>query len=254
MDHLTSRHVDENGRLTLPEVFITANFPSATGGNSLLRHDDVTTLFHEAGHAIHHLLSNIDELFVSGVNGIDWDTVEFPSQFLENYAYAPEVLDIIAMHFETGEPLPKALRDKIAAVRVFQTGLQLMRQVEFSLFDMLIHNCDPLLESEVQDVLNEVRRKVSPLPPPSYNKFQNGFSHIFSGGYAAGYYSYKWADRLSSDAYCEFMDKGVFNKTLSEKYRDTVLSLGASKDMGSIYQEFLGRQPDISSIFKLLGL
>jgi oligopeptidase A len=254
MNEWHTHHINAKGELHLPEAYVVGNFPvSKDGQPSLLRHDDVTTLFHEMGHALHHLLSTVDEYNVSGVHGIDWDTVEFPSQFLENFAYAPEVLDMMAKHHQTGAKLPQELRDKLVAARNYQAGFALVRQIEFGLFDMLIH-MEKLDDKGVQKVLDSVRSEVAVLIPPTYNKFQYSFSHIFSGGYAAGYYSYKWAEMLSSDAYVEFMKRGVFNSELAHKYRDTVLSLGASKKMDAIYRDFLGRDPDPEAILRLAGL
>ncbi len=252
MDNWHTYHRDADDKIHLPQVFVVGNFPKATKDNpSLLRHDDVTTLFHEMGHALHHLLSRVDEQAVSGVNGIDWDTVEFPSQFFENFAYTPEVLNLIGIHYKTGEKLPKDMIDKITAARTFQEGMALARQLEFGMFDMLIHRAGRISEDDVQKTLDSVRKKVSVLIPPSYNRFQNGFLHIFSGGYAAGYYSYKWAEMLSSDAFLEFEKQGIFNESLAERYRDTVLALGASKKMDEIYREFLHRDPDPNAILRL---
>ncbi|MDR2868970.1 MAG: M3 family metallopeptidase, partial [Deferribacteraceae bacterium] len=261
MNEWHTHYKDAKDELHLPEAYVVGNFPvsqlslraSQDGQPSLLRHDDVSTLFHEMGHALHHLLSTVDEYNVSGVHGIDWDTVEFPSQFLENFAYAPEVLDILAKHYKTDEPLPSELRDRLVAARNYQAGFALVRQVEFGLFDMLIH-MQKLDEAGVQKVLDSVRQEVAVIIPPAYNKFQHSFSHIFSGGYAAGYYSYKWAEMLSSDAYYAFMERGIFNKELAVSYRDTVLSLGSSKKMDAIYRDFLGRDPDPEAILKHAGL
>lgn len=254
MNEWGCHHKDEKSELHLPQVFVVANFPKSTPEQaSLLRHDDVSTLFHEMGHALHHLMSKVDEAALSGVNGIDWDTVEFPSQFLENFAYTKEVLSIIGKHYKTGAKLPDEFIEKIFKARNFQAGMALLRQLEFGLFDMLIH-MDLYNEEGVQLILDNVRRQVSVIMPPQYNKFQNGFSHIFGGGYAAGYYSYKWAEMLSSDAFWAFEEKGVLNKELASKYADTVLALGASKKMDEIYKEFMGREPEPESILKLAGL
>ncbi|MDR2884277.1 MAG: M3 family metallopeptidase [Deferribacteraceae bacterium] len=254
MNNWHTRHRDRNDKMHLPEAFVVANFPVSTDTQpSLLRHDDVTTLFHEMGHALHHLISNVDELAVSGINGIDWDVVEFPSQFLENFAYAPEVLDIVAKHYKTGEKLPKELLDKLVDSKNFQEGLALVRQLEFATFDMQIH-LQKMNEREVQETLDSVRNKVAAIMPPEYNRFQNGFAHIFAGGYAAGYYSYKWAEMLSSDAYLEFMNNGIFNKKLADSYVSTILSQGATRKMSEIYKEFIGRNPDPEAILKIANL
>lgn len=254
MNNWHTHHKDANNVEHMADAFVVANFPVSTLDTpSLLRHDDVTTLFHEMGHAIHHLFSGVDEISVSGVNGIDWDTVEFPSQFLENFAYAPQVLDMLSKHHLTGETIPKDLRDKLINARNFQAGFALVRQTEFGLFDMRIHLAK-MDDKEVQRCLDGVRKEVSVIIPPKYNKFQHGFSHIFSGGYAAGYYSYKWAEMLSADAYCAFMEAGIFNETLAKSYLDTVLKLGASRKMDEIYRMFLGRDPDPEALLKLAGL
>ncbi|MDR0453932.1 MAG: M3 family metallopeptidase [Deferribacteraceae bacterium] len=254
MNNWHTYHRDASGKGHLPQAFIVANFPVSKPDNpSLLRHDDVTTLFHEMGHALHHLLSETDELSVSGVNGIDWDTVEFPSQFLENYAYSSEVLDTLGIHYKTCEKLPPDLREKVVSARNFQAAMALVRQVEFALFDMLIH-LEKMDEKQVQTTLNSVREEVAVIIPPGYNLFQNGFSHIFSGGYAAGYYSYKWAEMLSSDAFCAFTEKGLFDKDLAKSFRDNVLGRGAGCKMSEIYRDFLGRDPDHKSILKYAGL
>jgi oligopeptidase A len=255
MDDYHTYHIDPGGKRHLSEVMIVANFPPpADGKPSLLHHSDLVTLFHEMGHALHHLLSKVDEAALSGVRGIDWDTVEFPSQLLENFAYEPEVLSGISSHIETGEKLPPDLRDKIALSRNFQAGLSALRQLEFGIFDMLIHSQTPLDEDGVQKVLDTVRHKYTVFMPPSYNKFQNGFSHIFGGGYAAGYYSYKWAEMLAADAFLEFKRRGIFYQPLAEAYMNTVLRLGASKKMGEIYREFIGRDPDPAALAELYGM
>jgi oligopeptidase A len=255
MDDWHTYHKDHKGRLHLPEAMIVGNFPPPlNGAPSLLRHSDVVTLFHEMGHALHHLLSQVDEVALSGVKGIDWDTVEFPSQFLENFAYEPETLDEISSHITTGEKLPKDLRDKVTASKNFQAALFMMRQLEFAIFDMLTHVRGVTSEEGVQEILDEVRKKYAVFITPAYNKFQNGFSHIFGGGYAAGYYSYKWAEMLAADAFLEFRRAGVFNRELADAYMNTVLRLGASKKMDEIFRAFLGREPRPAALAELYGL
>ena len=254
MNNWHTRHRDANNNKHLPQAFIIANFPASKKDSpSLLRHEDVATLFHEMGHALHHLLSRVDEINVSGINGIDWDTVEFPSQFLENYAYDPTVIDTLGIHHKSEEKVPAALRDKVTAMRNFQAAMTLARQIEFALFDMLIH-IEKMDSEQVQFTLDKVRNEVAVIIPPKYNKFQNGFSHIFGGGYAAGYYSYKWAEMLSSDAYCAFAEKGVFDRELAESYRENVLGRGAGSKMSEIYRDFLGKDPDPQSILRYSGL
>jgi oligopeptidase A len=206
------------------------------------------------GHALHHLLSKVDEPYVSGINGVSWDTVEFPSQFLEYFAYEKDVLRMFAKHYETKEILDDESIDKLMNARNFQSSLTLIRQLEFALFDFKLYlqgKCNP---SQVQDLLNGIREEISPLSPPSYNKFQNGFSHIFSGGYSAGYYSYKWAEVLSADAFYMFKDSLILNKELAQKYKDIILGLGGSQDMDKLYRSFTNRQPDVKSLLKMDGI
>jgi len=248
-------HIDTSGKKHLPSAFVTTNFPSPSGERpSLLRHDDVVTLFHEMGHALHHLFSTVSEYSLSGINGVAWDAVEFPSQFLENFAYEKEILGRFAFHYRTGEKMPEELILKIKSSKNFHSALGLLRQVEFSLFDMLIHT-SLYDEDGVAKVLEEVRRKIAVITPPSYNRFQNGFSHIFSGGYAAGYYSYKWAEVLSADAFFECLDEnGNFDTQKALGYRKYILERGGSEDMSILYREWLGREPSTDSLLKLYDI
>ena len=249
-------HKNSNGDIKLPTAYIVGNFPPSTPDTpSLLRHSDVVTLFHEMGHALHHLLSKIEEPFVSGISGVAWDTVEFPSQFLEYFSYDKEVLKLFAKHYQTGEVLDDEAIDKIIKAKNFQSSMATVRQVEFALFDFKIHQKLYKTEDEVQDILNGVRNEFSVMIPPSYNKFQNGFSHIFSGGYAAGYYSYKWAEVLSADAFYMFIDSGnIFNKELGIKYKDTILSKGGSYNMDKLFFDFAQREPSVDSLLKIDGI
>ena len=249
-------HKNSNGDIKLPTAYIVGNFPPSTLDTpSLLRHSDVVTLFHEMGHALHHLLSKIEEPFVSGISGVAWDTVEFPSQFLEYFSYDKEVLKLFAKHYQTGEVLDDEAIDKIIKAKNFQSSMATVRQVEFALFDFKIHQKLYKTENEVQDILNDVRNEFSVMIPPSYNKFQNGFSHIFSGGYAAGYYSYKWAEVLSADAFYMFIDSGnIFNKELGIKYKDTILSKGGSYNMDKLFFDFAQREPSVDSLLKIDGI
>ena len=234
-----------------PSAFVVCNFAASTDTQkSLLRHSDVVTLFHEMGHALHHLLSKVNEPFVSGINGVAWDTVEFPSQFLEYFSYEKEVLQIFAKHYISKEVLPTEAIDKLIKARNFQSALGTIRQVEFALFDFKLYQSSKNKE-EVQDLLNDIRKKYSVLTPPSYNKFQNGFSHIFAGGYSAGYYSYKWAEVLSADAFYLFKEKGIFNTKLSNDYKNIILGLGGSKDMNELYLNFACREPKVESLLKI---
>ncbi len=234
-----------------PSAFIICNFqPSTTKQKSLLRHSDVITLFHEMGHALHHLLTTVDQPFVSGINGVAWDTVEFPSQFLEYFAYEKEVLKIFAKHYQTKKVLDDDAIDKLIKAKNFQTALATIRQVEFAIFDFKLYQ-KPRNKQEVQDLLNQIRQKYAVIIPPEYNKFQNGFSHIFAGGYSAGYYSYKWAEVLSADAFYLFKEKGIFNKSLATKYKELILGKGGSEDMNKLYFQFASREPSVESLLKI---
>ena len=252
MHNWQTHFINSKGARKLPVVFIVANFPTLTKDTpSLLRHDDVVTLFHEMGHGIHHLFSQCSEYSISGVNGIAWDVVEFPSQFLENFAYEKEILKKFAFHYETGEPISSELLDKIKKAKNFQSALGLLRQVEFSLFDIKLHQ--KLYQGdEVQALLDTIREETSLIKVPKYNKFQNGFGHIFSGGYSAGYYSYKWAEVLSADAFFECLDSnGEFNQEKANGYYNHILSQGSSEDMSTLYKKWLGRDAKVESLLKL---
>lgn len=245
---------DEKGETILSSAYIVCNFPSSSETSpSLLRHDDVVTLFHEMGHALHHMLSKVKENSVSGVNGVEWDAVEFPSQFLENFAYEPKVLKLFAKHHESGEVISDEMINKLDKSRNFQSAMQMLRQLEFSIFDFKLHMKLHTGE-EVQSLLDEIRDKFSLLKPPSYNKFQNGFAHIFAGGYAAGYYSYKWAEVLSADAFFHFVDNGIFNEEISSAYRDVVLARGGSESMSILFEKFMGRELDTTGLLRLNGI
>ena len=256
MNNWHSHYRTSDGEIKLPTAYIVGNFPqSTTETPSLLRHSDVVTLFHEMGHALHHLLSKIEEPFVSGISGVAWDTVEFPSQFLEYFSYDKEVLKLFAKHHITKEVLDDASIDKIIKAKNFQSSLATLRQVEFALFDFKLYQKLYKTEDEIQDLLDSIREKFAVMIPPRYNKFQNGFSHIFSGGYAAGYYSYKWAEVLSADAFYMFIDSGnIFNKELGIKYRDTILSQGGSSDMDKLFFNFAQREPSVDSLLKIDGI
>lgn len=254
MNNWQSHCKDEEGETILSSAYIVCNFPASSKTSpSLLRHDDVVTLFHEMGHALHHMMSDVNENSVSGVNGVEWDAVEFPSQFLENFAYEPQVLRLFAKHFETGEILPDEMITKLDKARNFQSAMGMLRQLEFSLFDfrlhMKLHTGD-----EVQGLLDSIRDEFSLLKPPSYNKFQNGFAHIFAGGYAAGYYSYKWAEVLSADAFFHFVDNGIFDEKVSAAYRDVVLGRGGSESMSVLFEKFMGRELDTTGLLRLNGI
>lgn len=256
MNNWHSHFRNSNGEINLPTAYIVGNFPQSTKDiPSLLRHSDVVTLFHEMGHALHHLLSKIEEPFVSGISGVAWDTVEFPSQFLEYFSYDKDVLKLFAKHYQTGEVLNDEAIDRIIKAKNFQSSLATVRQVEFALFDFKLYQKLYKTEDEIQYLLDTIREEFAAIIPPRYNKFQNGFSHIFSGGYSAGYYSYKWAEVLSADAFYMFIDSGnIFNKELGIKYRDTILSQGGSYDMDKLFFDFAKREPSIDSLLKIEGI
>ena len=245
---------DNDNNEILASAFIVCNFPVSTEENSsLLRHDDVVTLFHEMGHAIHHMLSAVNESEVSGVNGVEWDAVEFPSQFLENFAYEPQVLKMFAKHYKTGETISDEMIEKLVKSKNFLSASGMLRQLEFSLFDFKLHS--KLYQGdEVQEILDELREKTALIKPPKYNKFQNGFSHIFAGGYSAGYYSYKWAEVLSADIFFSVVDEGIFGSKTAKKYLDIVLRGGGSKSMGELFFELQGREVNPTSLLRLNGI
>ena len=243
-----------DGSEQLASAFVVCNFPPSSEENpSLLRHDDVVTLFHETGHAVHHLLSKVDENEVSGVNGVEWDAVEFPSQFLENFAYEKGVLQMFAKHYETKEVLPEEMIEKLIRAKNFLSAMGMQRQLEFSLFDFLLHQ--KLYQGdEVQTLLDDIRERTALIKPPRYNRFQNGFAHIFAGGYAAGYYSYKWAEVLSADAFETVVKEGVFASPTAKAYKEIVLGKGGSQSMSELYEELMGRAPKTEPLLRLNGI
>jgi oligopeptidase A len=249
------RRKTESG-VQLPVAFLTCNFTPPIGNKpSLLTHDEVTTLFHEFGHGLHHMLTQIDVAAVSGINGVAWDAVELPSQFMENWCWEPEAIPLISGHYETGEPLPQPLLDKMLAAKNFQSGLQMIRQIEFSLFDFRLHaEYNPATPQSAQAVLNQVREQVSVIKPPAFNRFENSFSHIFAGGYAAGYYSYKWAEVLSADAYSRFEEEGIFNAQTGESFLQEILQQGGSKVPMDLFKNFRGREPQIDALLRHSGI
>ncbi len=254
MHNWQSHCTDEYGKRINASAFIVCNFPPSTPETpSLLRHDDVVTLFHEMGHALHHLLSQVSENGVSGVNGVEWDAVEFPSQFLENFAYEPQVLQMFAHHYQTTEVLPKSMIDKLVRAKNFQSALALLRQVEFSLFDFQLH-MKLYQNEEIQTLLETIRERTALIQPPSYNKFQHGFAHIFSGGYAAGYYSYKWAEVLSADLFFTIVDEGIFHAHTAQQYLDIILAGGGSESMDTLFQRLVNRKPNIKTLLRLNGI
>ena len=240
--------------LQTPVAHLVCNFASPLGDKpALLTHDDVITLFHEFGHGLHHMLTQVDELAVSGIAGVEWDAVELPSQFMENFCWEWAVLSRLSAHVDTGEALPRALFDRMMTARNFQSGLQTLRQVEFALFDMRIHT-EPDAPGRVQAVLDEVRAEVSVNPPPAFNRFQHAFSHIFAGGYSAGYYSYKWAEVLSADAFAAFEEQGVFNPEVGQRFRREILEAGGSRPAMDSFKAFRGREPRIDALLRHQGM
>ncbi|NQD91490.1 oligopeptidase A [Pseudomonas sp. CrR25] len=254
MDGARDKRRTATGELVSPVANLVCNFTPAVGDRpALLTHDEVTTLFHEFGHGLHHLLTRVEHAGASGINGVAWDAVELPSQFMENWCWEPEGLALISGHFESGEPLPQDLLDKMLAAKNFQSGLMMVRQLEFSLFDFELHVSHGDGRS-VLDVLEGIRGEVSVLRPPAYNRFANGFAHIFAGGYAAGYYSYKWAEVLSADAFSRFEEEGVFNSTTGRAFREAILARGGSQEPMQLFVDFRGREPRIDALLRHLGL
>ncbi|MDQ7990522.1 MAG: M3 family metallopeptidase [Candidatus Dactylopiibacterium sp.] len=260
MDSAVSRRQTAHGVQT-PVAYLVCNFPGPVGGKpATFTHDDVQTLFHEAGHGLHHLLTRIDELWVSGISGVEWDAVELPSQFMENFCWEWDVIASMSAHVETGEPLPRALFDKMLAARNFQSGMQTMRQLEFALFDLRLHGDWPFdATAGVQPLLDEVRREVAVNIPPAWNRFANSFSHIFAGGYAAGYYSYKWAEVLSADAFAAFEESrpaggSVFDSGTGARFLAEILSVGGSRPALESFRAFRGREPQVDALLRHSGM
>ncbi len=254
MDNDLTRGFNEDGSERTPTAYLVCNFTKPVDGKpSMLTHDEVTTLFHEFGHGLHHMLSRVTVSGLSGINGFEWDAVEMPSQFMENWAWQYEVIEKISAHVDTAEPLPKSLFEKMLAAKNYHSGLFSVRQLEFALFDMLIHmqGADP---KAFMKVLDEVRREVCVVPVVPWNRFPQSFSHIFSGGYAAGYYSYKWAEVLSADAFSAFEEEGLFNKATGKRWLDEVISRGASRDAIESFRAFRGRDPQIDALLRHTGM
>ena len=246
---------DEKNHQQLPVCFMVGNFtPALDGKPSLLTHDEVLTLFHEFGHGLHHLLTQVTVGDVAGVNGVEWDAVELPSQFMENWAWDAEGIALISSHVETGAPLPTDKLAALLAVKNFQSGMQTLRQIEFALFDLLIHAHTPALDYDgILATLNTVRDDIAIMQTPDYNRFANGFSHIFAGGYAAGYYSYKWAELLSADAFSKFEEEGIFNPVTGKAFRETILSVGGSFPAKTNFENFRGRSASIDALLRHSG-
>ncbi|MDH5396230.1 MAG: M3 family metallopeptidase, partial [Gammaproteobacteria bacterium] len=234
MDDCIGRKRNIDGSLQIPVAYLTCNLTQPIGDDpALFTHDEVTTLFHEFGHGLHHMLTRVEHIGVSGINGVAWDAVELPSQFMENWCWEREALDLIAAHYQSGDAIPDELFNKMYAAKNFQAGMQMVRQIEFSLFDFrMYYEYQPELKGtgSIQKILDEVRAEVAVIKPPAYNRFQHGFSHIFAGGYAAGYYSYKWAEVLSADAFSLFEEKGIFDSATGEAFLHCVLEQGGTKE------------------------
>jgi oligopeptidase A len=251
-DAITRRK--KNGGIQTPVAYLNCNFAPPIGNKpALFTHDEVITLFHEFGHGLHHLLTRIEDLGVSGINGVEWDAVELPSQFMENFCWEWDVLLHMAKHVDTGKPLPRELFEKMLAAKNFQSGMQTMRQIEFSLFDMHLHYDLPPGKTALQ-LLNEIRAQVAVVIPPDYNRFPNNFSHIFAGGYAAGYYSYKWAEVLSADAYALFEDNGVLNPEVGHRFWSEILAQGGARPAIESFKAFRGREPAIDALLRHNGM
>ena len=254
MDDARIRRRRPDGSLQTPVAYLTCNFaPPAGGKPGLLTHDEVVTLFHEFGHGLHHMLTEQDVSGISGINGVAWDAVELPSQFLENWCWTEEGIALISGHYETGEPLPKEKLEKMLAAKNFQGAMQMVRQLEFSLFDMRIH-AEYQEGLDIYQVLNEVREQVSVIQPPAFNRFPNSFGHIFAGGYAAGYYSYKWAEVLSADAYSRFEEEGEFNEDTGRAFRSEILAKGGSREPMELFKAFRGREPSVEPLLRHCGI
>ncbi|WP_409524387.1 oligopeptidase A [Nitrincola sp. MINF-07-Sa-05] len=255
MDGCRVRRRCVDGQLQLPVAYLVCNFtPPLNGKPALLTHDEVTTLFHEFGHGLHHMLTRIEYADISGINGVAWDAVELPSQFLENWCWEPEGLALMSAHHETGEPLPQALLDKMLAAKHFQAGMMMVRQIELSLFDFRLHHEFQPGVTDIQALLNQVRDEVAVIQPPAENRFQHSFSHIFAGGYAAGYYSYKWAEVLSADAFSRFEEEGVLNPTTGRDFRENILEKGGSAEPMELFVAFRGREPSVEPLLRHSGI
>lgn len=260
MDDCRGRRLLPDGSVQKPVAYLTCNFNKPVGGKpALFTHDEVVTLFHEFGHGLHHMLTKVDAAAVAGISGVAWDAVELPSQFLENWCWAPQALAIISGHYQSGEPLPQDLLDKMLAAKNFQSAMFLVRQLEFALFDMRLHseysdNDSHGTGARVQQLLDEVRNQVSVIVPPRFNRFQHGFSHIFAGGYGAGYYSYLWAEVLSADAFSRFEEEGVFNPQTGRDFLSWILERGGSAEPMELFKGFRGREPSNEALLRHMGI
>ncbi|EJX7572075.1 oligopeptidase A [Vibrio cholerae] len=256
MDECRVRRTTDSGALQTPVAYLTCNFNRPVGDKpALFTHDEVTTLFHEFGHGIHHMLTQVEVGAVSGINGVPWDAVELPSQFLENWCWQEEALAFISGHYQTGEPLPKAMLDKMLAAKNFQSAMFILRQLEFGLFDFTLHTTyDPEVGPKVLETLAEVKKKVAVLPGLEWNRFSHSFSHIFAGGYSAGYYSYLWAEVLSADAFSRFEEEGIFNRETGQSFLNNILEMGGSEEPMELFKRFRGREPQIDALLRHAGI
>jgi oligopeptidase A len=255
MDECINRYVINN-TVQLPVAYLTCNLTPPVGDEAaLFTHDEVITLFHEFGHGLHHMLTQVDVPEVSGINGVEWDAVELPSQFMENFCWQREALDLFALHYQTGEALPDDLYNKMIAAKNYQSAMQMVRQLEFSIFDIKLHQLTEIDNvGQIQQILDQVRDQVAVIIPPSFNRFQNSFSHIFAGGYAAGYYSYKWAEVLSADAFSRFEDEGVFDPNTGMKFLQCILQKGGMRPALESFICFMGREPEIDALLRHNGI
>ena len=255
MDDCVGRK-NKGGDIQIPVAYLTCNFAAPTADiPALLTHDDVITLFHEFGHGLQHMLTLVDHLGVSGINGVEWDAVELPSQFMENWCWEQEALALISGHYQSGEVLPESLFKKMLAAKNFQAGMIMVRQLEFSLFDFRIHkDYKPELGGRIYETLGQIRAQVAVMSPPEFNRFAHSFSHIFAGGYAAGYYSYKWAEVLSSDAFSLFEENGIFDRETGQAFLTQILEQGGSQDAMDLFINFRGRQPNIDALLRHSGI
>ncbi|MDW6002253.1 oligopeptidase A [Vibrio mangrovi] len=256
MDECRGRRITLSGELQSPVAYLTCNFNKPVGGKpALFTHDEVVTLFHEFGHGIHHMLTQVEVGAVSGISGVPWDAVELPSQFLENWCWEEEALAFISGHYETGEPLPKEMLEKMLAAKNFQSAMFILRQLEFGLFDFTLHtDYDPDLGPRVLETLADVKAKVAVLPSLEWNRFSHSFSHIFAGGYSAGYYSYLWAEVLSSDAFSRFEEEGIFNPETGQSFLHNILEMGGSEEPMELFKRFRGREPQIDALLRHSGI
>lgn len=256
MDVCIGRKRNLDDSVQTPVAYLTCNLTQPIGNDpALFTHDEVITLFHEFGHGLHHMLTRVDHVGVSGINGVAWDAVELPSQFMENWCWEKEALALLAQHYQTGQNIPDELYNKMYAAKNFQAGMQMVRQLEFALFDFRLHHeFDPALGARIQQTLDEVRQEVAVIKPAPYNRFQHGFTHIFAGGYAAGYYSYKWAEVLSADAFSLFEEEGIFDHQTGLKFMHTVLEQGGTREPMDLFVEFRGREPEIDALLRHSGI